>query len=240
MTKQKGDRIWGSINFSEIDRESKKKEKKKANKYLVMVKALVKELVGTHNSINIEFSSGVVNVLISRSHIGCDFRTDGDYFLLYSWSGGYTRNNNTVPVYKTDDDELFKSIVKMNINQILIPNIKDFYKKGHIKTLPSKIIVEEAKMDFTKLTKKWLEEKFQEISYNVMNGETIENVKIKINKKSASATFDIDCARGGLFRGHGLTVSDKGFVKVDLDETPIEGCGIETDLAEAIEELIKN
>ena len=134
--------------------------------------------------------------------------------------------------------DVFESIVRQNIDKALIPYIKECYKKGWSKTIPSKIEVEKVVLDFSKVTIQWLTDTFHQITSDRMNCETIENVKINEHIDKLSATFDVN-SDYGLHRGCGLTINKMGYVKVDLDDTPLDGCGVESDLICDIEDLIK-
>ena len=80
--------------------------------------------------------------------------------------------------------------------------------------------------NFSKLTEDWLKENFFEISEDIMNGEKIENIKIKESDDNLEILFDVDCGRYGLHRNCGLKISNKGNIKIDIDDTPLEGCHI--------------
>lgn len=107
------------------------------------------------------------------------------------------------------------------------------------KKFKDKIKVEkkEIKIDLTKLKADWLIEKFHEISDDLMNGETIDEVEITIENNKLYCYFEIDCNRSGTWDGY-ITINEKGVVKVSLDDTPIEACGIENKLAEEIKKII--
>lgn len=235
-----------SYDFDKIDKEVEETIKKReSNKYLKIVKKIVKEMVGKSSAIDIKLNKrdngDFIEILISRSVTDCRFDFNGDKFLLYGHDGAYkhTRNYDPGLSFEFDDEKLFESIVRQSIEKSLIPEMQKSHKKGHLKTLPSKLKEKDVKIDFKKLTSNWLVKKFHDISSEIMNGETIENVDIEIKNNKLNCSFDIDCNGYGLFRNGGLiSINKHGFVKVDLDDTPIEGCGIENELSFEIEELI--
>jgi hypothetical protein len=116
--------------------------------------------------------------------------------------------------------------------------LKEFYKQNYIKDLPSKLI-ENKKINFSKLTTTWLIDKFHEISENEMNGETIENVTIEKTKKGLFITFDLDCDRMGFWKNKSIEINNRGNIVVNLEDTPVEGSGIESELKKSIEKIIK-
>jgi hypothetical protein len=237
---------WDLYDFDKIEKEVKEKmSKEKENKYLKIVKKIIKEMIGNSSVITVELNKrdigDFISILISRSVTGCRFDFNGDKFLLYGHDGAYKQTRNYEPglSFEFDDENLFESIVRQSVEKILIPEIKNRHKKGYLKTLPSKIDSEKVNIDLKKLTSNWLIKKFHDISSEIMNGETIENVDIQIKNNKLICSFDVDCNRYGLFRNGGLiSINKHGFIKVDLDDTPVEGCGIENELSEEIEKLI--
>lgn len=231
-----------SFDFDKIEKEVEESIKnKKSNKYLKIVKKIVKEMVDDSSAIDIELnerkSGYFINIILSRSSTDCIFNFNGDKFLLYGHSGAYKYNNEPGLSFEFDDENLFESIVRQSIEKSLIPEIYKMYKKGRLKTLPSKLKEKDVKIDLKKLTSNWLVKKFHDISSEIMNGESIYNVEIKIKNNKLNCEFDIDCNRSGTHYGS-ISINEKGFVKVDLDDTPIEGCGIEDELSFEIEKLI--
>ena len=110
----------------------------------------------------------------------------------------------------------------------------DSEKKYKVK---KKVEEKEVRVDLTKLKVDWLVEKFHEISDELMNGETIDEVEITIENNKLYCYFEIDCNRSGTWDGF-ITINEKGVVKVSLDDTPIEACGIEDKLAKEIKKII--
>lgn len=245
MSKTENISIWDSFNFDKIDKEVKENLKsKKSNKYLKIVKKVVKDIVGKSSAIEVELnerkSGDFIEVLISRSVTDCRFDFLGDNFLLYGHDGAHKYNGEDGISFEFNDEKLFESIVMQSIEKSLIPEIKSRYKKGRLKSLPSKLKKEKISIDLKKLTPKWLTNKFYEISNAVMNGETIENVDIKIKNNTLNCSFDIDCDRYGHFKDFGnISINKHGSVVVSLDDTPLEGCGMENELSFEIENLIK-
>ena len=72
-----------------------------------------------------------------------------------------------------------------------------------------------------------------------MNGESIENLDYNFNDNGLIINFDVECGRAGLHRGCSLEINNRGNIKVDLDETPLDGCGIENELEDRIREIIE-
>ena len=112
----------------------------------------------------------------------------------------------------------------------------DGHKIPFIKNLPSKLIKTD-KNDLSKITKDWLIDEFHNITSDVMNGETIENVKITGNKKEITITFELNCGRYGTYKNLYIIVNDRGGMEFDLSE--IEGSDVEFMLKESIQNKIK-
>ena len=80
---------------------------------------------------------------------------------------------------------------------------------------------------FKKITKKWFRDKFLEATTEVMNGEEAEDIEIKYNKTLMLINFNINCHRYGFCKGNYVRICDDGNVDINIDNTPIEKCGVE-------------
>ncbi len=220
----------------------KNKQTQKNNKYLTIVKKIIKEKIGDFKEIDIELGNDRISIILCKYSIGSDFIIDGEHFIMYDkncfYSTPFSSDDKRNDGYKFDNEDMFESYVRMNIDKIVIPQIKEFYKRGNFKKLPTLLEDNSLKLDFSKLTKEWLITEFYNISDDIMNGETMENVKIKKSKNLLNITFDVECHPYGLHRNNTISINDKGYIKIDLDDTPIEGCGIETELSKRITKLI--
>ena len=221
--------------------EKQKKEFEiKYDKFLTIVKEELSNLVGDFDELSIKCDMRGITILIHRSNC-LTFYIEDDCFLV---GPIYSRQGKI----KISSLETFREVVIQLINDEFIPTIYDLYKKttynedGHqipfIKTLPSKLVKKDNKLDFNLITKEWLTEKFYEISSDVMNGEYIENVLSQKLKDGLFITFDVNCGRYGLYRNHSISIGNRGEIKIDLFDTPVEGCGIESGLEEEIEKLL--
>lgn len=217
----------------EIRKENKRKEEeRKVNPFFRVVNQVSDKLLGKSSDIRIRIDDYrfkcITFICGTSSHY---FFFEGDKFILF------TSDSSNVPPLKLDFDEvLFSSIVEQVLTSFIPTIIKD-YESTYIKELPSNIEYVTKKINIDKITSGWLVNKFEEISEDIMNGETIENVSYGVGGKEIY--FDIDCHRYGFFRGSGyIKITDKGSVSVDLGDTPLEGCGIEEELKKSIEDLI--
>jgi hypothetical protein len=136
------------------------------------------------------------------------------------------------------DSRVTEDIIRQILENNLVSTIYDLYRKSYLTTLPSKLSIPETTLEFSKITGEWLTENFEDISDDVMNGESIENVRFEEKNGGLIIKFDVDY-RYGLHRNKGIKISERGNITIDLDETPIEGCGIEEELKERIRELIE-
>ena len=209
--------------------------KVKYDKFLDVVIEEMLNLVGNSPDLSFECDERGIGILVNRSGL-LKFYLEDDCFLL---SQLYSQKI----IIKLSNLDIFREVVRQLIVVELIPSIYDFYKKNYIKVLPTRLQKENKKLDFSKITVEWITEKFFESSEDCMNGETIENVVILpldligVND-GIKISFDVDCGRYGLQRDRSIEVNDKGYVKVDLSDTPVEGCGIESDLTDEISKLL--
>lgn len=71
-----------------------------------------------------------------------------------------------------------------------------------------------------------------------MNGEIIQKVKIEKSDYGMNITFNLNCDRYGVYKNKSIQINNRGGVKVDLYDTPVEGCGIESQLKEEIYNIL--
>jgi len=218
----------------EIRKEKKRKEEeRKVNPFFRVVNQVSDKVLGKSSDIRIRIDDYRFKCITFICGTSSNyFFFEGDKFILFTID-----SKNNVPPLKLDFDEvLFSSIVDQVLTSFIPTIIKD-YESTYIKELPSNIEYVTKKINIDKITIDWLVNKFEEISEDIMNGETIENVSYGVDGKEIY--FDINCHRYGFFRGSGyIKITDKGSVSVNLGDTPLEGCGIEGELKKAIEELI--
>lgn len=104
--------------------------------------------------------------------------------------------------------------------------------------------LEEKKNEFfepnmEELTNDWLISTFYDISEDIMNGESMEDIVISETKDNFIIKFTLNCDRYGFYKNQEIKINKaKKKVSVNVDDTPIEGCGIEQELSERIIELI--
>ena len=91
---------------------------------------------------------------------------------------------------------------------------------------------------FKKITKKWFKEKFVEITQEEMNGEEAEDIEFVYLKKSLTINFNLNLHRYGFSKGLSVRITDGGEIYVDLNDTSLEGCGVDDILADAIYDLM--
>jgi hypothetical protein len=209
--------------------------KAKYDKFLDVVIEEMFDLVGNSSDLSFECDERGINILVNRSSL-LKFYLEDDCFLL-------SQLYNQKIVIKLSNLDTFRDVVRQLITTEVIPSLYNFYKMNYIKVLPTRLQKENKKLDFSKITVKWLTEKFEEISGNCCNGETIENVVILpldligVND-GIEISFDVDCGRYGLHRDQSIKINDKGYVKINFFDSPIEGSGVESNLKDEISKLL--
>lgn len=153
-----------------------------------------------------------------------------------SYDNFYFRDNTLLCKHKDiefliKDTQTIKDTIRQILESSLVKTIYRLYKMSYIDKLPSKL--EKLPNKLNKITPEWLIQTFQDISDEVMNGESIENVIIK-GDNPQKITFDLDCHRQGLFRNKSITISKRGWTTIDLNDTPLECSEIENKLIKLI------
>ena len=91
---------------------------------------------------------------------------------------------------------------------------------------------------FKNITKEWFVDKFFEITEEIMNGEEAEDVEFEYTDTSLKITFSVNAHRYGFNKGCSVKINENGTISVNLDDTPLDGCGVDRMLGEAIIEVI--
>lgn len=234
--------IFENYNFAEIDKlvaEERSKNETKMKIFLDIVNEEIDNLVGKFDELNVEPNERGITILINRSVI-FDLRIE-DNNLLVNFDKIKLKINNL---------DVIRDCVRQMIQQILIPEINILYKEttydssGHkvpfIKNFPKKLKKVEKQLNFDAITKGWLRSTFKKISEELMNGEIIEKVKIEKTDYGMNIIFNLNCDRYGVYKNKSIQINNRGGVKVDLYDTPVEGCGIESQLEEEIYNIITN
>lgn len=88
--------------------------------------------------------------------------------------------------------------------------------------------------------KSWVIDKFQEITNEESNGESIDDIEIKRENDNIIIEFTVDCEDYGIHHGNEIIISEDGTLEITLAEV-IESGAIGSMLEEAIQsEIIEN
>lgn len=139
--------------------------------------------------------------------------------------------------FKFKSSEFFSELSKGIVSNQIIPFLKMNYLRGLIDSLPERIMSKEKPVMSIDL--EWLKNTFHKVSEEEGNSEMIENIKMSNDKDKINITFDVDCGRYGLHRENRVEINDRGYVSVYLSG-PLDGSGIETELANKIRYKINN
>lgn len=241
--------IFENFDFGSCPPEQEEDLNERFSWFINIINDEIKENIGNLPELSIEphvrsnendWCHYEINIYINRSGIFTIYLDENNYLILESPFLNHHQSYGEEAVYlKFNPELIFKDYCHQMINDKLIPRIKELYEIKFIKELPEKLLdKKEKKLDFSKLTEEWLENKFNEISEDIMNGETIENIKINETNGKLKIIFDVDCDRSGTWKNNSIEINNRGSITVRLDDTPLEGCGIEDELKSEIKKLI--
>lgn len=201
----------------------------------IVIEELIK-VVGKFKPISVTKNDNWINVTSAGIQVA-SFRIDGDNFILYD--SIVIRRNSTPSdhAYKFSDENMFRSYVAEHLKRHLPTIIEQQYKSKKIKELPETMKDKANKVQLDRLTNTWFEGKFNEVTSLCMNSETAQRIEIHKVEEGVEIDFEINCGRYGRHDGR-VSVNDRGGIKINLDETPIEGSEVEGELKKSISKLI--
>jgi hypothetical protein len=212
--------------------------------YVDIIKEELDELVGSLDELSIECDDKDISIMIDRSPVIQTRMSGESHFLLKPFHHkNYDRLSFEEKIIAIDADcikikdlNIYRNMIRNSIINDLIPTIKDYYMQNYIKKLPTQL-TENKIINFSKLTAKWLKKTFNEVSEDVMNGESMENLKITKTDTDWVANFNVDCGRRGIHKNNYIKINNRGGINVGLCEA-IEVGGIESGVTEEIKKYL--
>lgn len=244
-------------NYEKIWQEEQDKLAKKFVWFIDIIKEEVNNIVGDFPELDINISTNStqlhqhgwnesiisVGIKAQESYQGAQkifdiYLGENDKLILFPepFRNGYG-NQDPIKTLIFESKTIFRDYVKQMITLELVPAIQSWYKSNSLKTMPTKMKVEE-KFDISKITKEWFQNAFFEITEDYSNQETVRKVKIETTDTTVLIKFSVDCGRRGIHKYNTVEINNRGYIYVDLCEV-IEGGDIEHQLEEKIEEFIK-
>lgn len=198
--------------------------------YAKIFKAEAKEILG--NDTCIDISTGATRFQIYGRYKG----GSGYHIHTIDLAGEEDEIYFVLGGCKFSDREFFKEWARQIIEIKVKPAILTTYRNNNIAKLPPKMEFTET-FNLNNITEEWFLEEFNKIAEDVSNMETASNIVIS---KKPYYTISFDMNDGRVSYGCLVTINNKGVVKVDMDETPVEGADLPSDLKDSIEARLQN
>ena len=195
--------------------------------YVKILKDLADEIIG-EDLVKVESNDDSTRIRISiNPKDSCGYSC----YTIYTENGYYILNElnfNSLEFFKEYAKQILEISCKNAINYL--------FKKGIIKE-SSHIKPDIINLD--KITEKWFINKFEEITDEKGNDETVEDLIITKSDDSVDISFSVDSGRYRIDYDNSIIVTSKGDIEMDLSEIIKGGC-FEGELKRSIEYLIKS
>lgn len=136
-----------------------------------------------------------------------------------------------------DNEEFFAEYMRQIMENKMAPQLIAAHKMGHKNNLPPNISKPD-RCNLDAVTEDWVIETFNNLTKEYLNSEKASGVYIDRSRDKITIEFE---SRSGRSR-HDLsvTVNDRGYVRVDFDDTPFEGCEVESEFKKQLIQKISN
>lgn len=198
------------------------------NIYKSILEESAEKVLGDKKFINVEITT-------NRIHINGYF-TGGSKYSIHTI---FTEDDHFVLdkcQFKSTD--FFKEYAMQIMEVHVKPHILEMYKAGHTKKLPPNMTFDE-KVGLDNVTAEWFKEEFDRLAEEYCNSDKARNVKVHKKEGKLIIMFDMNCGRSGIWEDNTVVVNDKGVVKVHVDDTPIEGGDLESQIKRSVEAKVK-